>query len=197
MKEATVPKSKTRVRAASGGDVTMTQEEYESFLTMKAELATMLQQKNNSFWRCHIVPIAKMLWQSRIAWLLTGILIPAVANLCFQQGESIWWKNPINITIQTDFPNQIAKLAPNNTEADKVKRKRLIQVYQKTAENIRSNTTTSISNAMTEIRTGLISLQSGQWEHVSDALDVYLSKANDLESLADKLDEVVKAFLQL
>lgn len=186
---STVPKTRA-------GNVTLSQEEYEALKQRLDDFEMLQQQQTNSFWRLHVVPIAKILWKSRFAWLIAGVLLTAVVLPNFTSGGAAWWQmTPIHSS--TVSPSSIAKSAPNSTERDKSNRNRLIQTCRKTAEQIRQGTITTMSNAMTELANGTISLQSGKWESVCDALDVYLSKAGDLEALAERLEQVVQAFTEL
>jgi len=167
--------------------VTIPQAEYD-------ELKALLLRSNNSYWRLHVVPTLWIFWNSRIAWFLAGVLLTAGVISPFVSGGAEWlWKNP-SITVSTLSPSQIAQAAPNNTTSDTTKRKILIQVCQTTADHLRQGTLTSKSNAMSELRMGTINLQSGEWKPTHAALDAYLSVANELDDLADRLDEIVKAF---
>jgi hypothetical protein len=188
MTEKTVPK--TRV-AKSSTTITLTQEQYEAVLQRQEALEALLQRQENTFWRLHVVPIMGLLWQCRWAWFVAGVLLTAVVLPNFPQGSwTVFFQK-----ISTNSPSEIAKAAPNKTDLDKAKRKTLVKVCQKTVESIRAKTVTTRSDALTELASGLISLQTGKWELVIDALDVYLLKANDLDALADRLEKLTQAFL--
>jgi len=162
----------------------------EKMITIsKAEHDALLQD------RSRIAPYLRVLWKSRWAWFLAGMLLATGMMFPFVSGEAKWWRQS-PITITTVSPNQIAKFAPNSTTSDKTKRNILIRTCQRTSDMIRQQALTSTEHAMTELRTGTISLQYGQWQRVIDALDVYLSGASDIEALADKLDEIILAFTE-
>jgi hypothetical protein len=175
-------------RTTRSNKITITQEELEALIQKKVA--------ESSLWRYRIQPIIHWLWQSRFAWFLAGALIAAgVMNFPFASGGAGWtriWSSQISIL--SDSPSQIALAAPNSTESDKTKRQTIVQVYRRTAGHIRQGTVTSIHNAMTELRMGTINLQSGEWQKTNDRLDAFLSKDSDLETLADKLEEIAEVF---
>ena len=175
------------------GNVTVSQEDYEALQRRLEAFEALQQQQTNSFWRLHVVPIAKILWKSRFAWFVAGVLLTAVVLPNFTVGGAAWWRMA-PIQLSTVSPSSIAKSAPNSTERDKNNRSRLIQVCRRIAEQIRLGAITKRSDAMTELANGTISLQSGKWESVCDALDVYLSKAGNLDELAERFEQVVQAF---
>jgi len=176
-------------RATRSNRITITQDELEALIQKKVA--------ESSVWRYRILPVIHWMWRSRLAWFMAGILTALLIIAPFASGGAGWlrtWQSQISIS--SDSPNQIVSAAPNSTESDQTKRRTIIQVYRRTAEQLRQGTETSIPNAMTELRMGTINLQTGEWQRINDRLDAYLSKVSDLETLADKLEEIAEAFSQ-
>ena len=175
----------------------MVREPRANKISMTAEeLDALLQQKiaESSVWRYRIVPFLRVLWQSRLAWFIAGVLIAVSFTCPFVPGEAGWlWfgKNQSSITVS---PIQIAQAAPNKTTGDQTKRRIIVQVYAKTANQIRQGTITTLPNAMTELRMGTINLQTGAWQTVCDALDAYLATSPDLDDLTEKIEQIADAF---
>ena len=178
----------------------MVREPRANKISMTAEeLDALLQQKiaESSVWRYRMLPFLRVLWQSRLMWFLVGMLVAVSITCPFAPGEAgcLWFgKNQSSIIVS---PIQIAQAAPNKTTGDQTKRRIIVQVYAKTADQIRQGIITTLPNAMTELRMGTINLQAGEWQTVSDALDAYLSTSSDLDDLVEKIEQIADAFKEL
>lgn len=116
-----------------------------------------------------------------------GIMLPFAVGSSSKMFERL---HPFSI-IQTDSPQAIAKVAPNTPS----KRKMIQIACQETAAAIRAETIKTRSEAMTNLNTSLASvIAHPQWKATVGRINTILDKTNGLADLADKLNDISKAF---
>jgi hypothetical protein len=181
-------RKKTNTTESPSGTMTVTKE----------ELAGMIQQgvaaeRQNTIFNKRIKPYFVVLWSSRLAWFVAGLLICAMIFPFAEGGTPVnrWFRiNPIARRMP-DSPQAIAADAPNSTESDQRKRQTMVTAFRSVAEQIKEKTITAREYAFSALTTETANVLSvPAWKKTMDRIEVLLRSESGLDSFADKLNEI-------